>query len=71
MVFVVEVAVYIDLRTEERQERIVRGAGEWPGFRPVVGLRLRRSIAALLLGCLLVAGSTGSDKVSEAATAKL
>ena len=57
VVFVVEVAVYLILQLRERQER---------------SDRLESGLAALLLGCLLVAGYLpGSDKVSEAANGRL
>ena len=41
-------------------------------FRTVVGLAVAVTLAALLLGCLLVAGYLpGSDKVSEVANGRL
>ncbi len=71
VVFVVEVAVYLILQLRERQERSDR-LESGRVFRTVVGLAVTVTLAALLLGCLLVAGYLpGSDKVSEAANGRL
>ena len=71
MVFVVEVAVYLILQLRERQERSDRlESGRF--FRTVVVLAVTVTLAALLLGCLLVVGYLpGSDKVSEVANGRL
>ena len=71
VVFVVEVAVYLILQLRESQERSDRlESGQV--FRTFVGLAVAVTLAALLLGCLLVAGYLpGSDKVSEAANGRL
>lgn len=71
MVFVVEVAVYLILQLRERQERSDR-LESGRVFRTFVGLAVAVTLAALLLGCLLVAGYLpGSDKVSEVANGRL
>ena len=71
VVFVVEVAVYLILQLRERQERSDR-LESGRVFRTVVGLAVAVTLAALLLGCLLVAGYLpGSDKVSEVANGRL
>lgn len=71
VVFVVEVAVYLILQLRERQERSDR-LESGRVFRTVAGLAVAVTLAALLLGCLLVAGYLpGSDKVSEVANGRL
>ena len=71
VVFVVEVAVYLILQLRERQERSDR-LESGRVFRTFVGLAVAVTLAALLLGCLLVAGYLpGSDKVSEVANGRL
>ena len=65
------VVVYLILQLRERQERSDR-LESGRVFRTVVGLAVAVTLAALLLGCLLVAGYLpGSDKVSEVANGRL